>query len=272
MRSRAWEELGRLLKAEGADTPAVINAMEQLMSASGLDEARQQAIRPRLDPLWVALKQYVRTGQPPSGQVDCPFTRAEWGAMFQAEVVTGLPPDTGALTLFERALRVAASQVGTLEWPPFSNSGGPIPDYLAHAQASTGAQWCMAMVVWCMDRAAKDAGKSSPLKTTASCEQQWTHDHTTAIRKVSAQQARQQPRLIVPGAIFIHLYGGGHGHTGFVQSVDTESHLMRTIEGNANPLGLDRVGMGCYQLQRRSLDDRALTGFLVPSSDSSLGD
>ena len=65
-----------------------------------------------------------------------------------------------------------------------------------------------------------------------------------------------------PGSIFIQDHGDGSGHTGFVVSIDANGRLD-TVEGNTNPFGLPRVGLGVYRCTHRTLSDPALAGFVV---------
>jgi len=56
------------------------------------------------------------------------------------------------------------------------------------------------------------------------------------------------PGLIQPGMVFIMDFGGGMGHTGFVERV--EGGYLHTIEGNTDA-SQTREGGGVYRLQRK---------------------
>ena len=59
--------------------------------------------------------------------------------------------------------------------------------------------------------------------------------------------------------VFIHDYGGGHGHTGFVEI--NNGGALKTIEGNADPMGGSN-GLEVLRVNRRSIMDGNLKGFI----------
>jgi surface antigen len=95
----------------------------------------------------------------------------------------------------------------------------------------------MAFVYWCVQEAAKAKGVPNPLFRTAGV----------------LRQARERKSLSskVPkvGSIFIMNYGGGLGHTGFVEKIEGE--WVVTVEGNTDGSG-SRTG-GQVMRQRRRI-------------------
>lgn len=146
--------------------------------------------------------------------------------------------------LSDAAIKVAQSQLGAHEQPIGSNWGHPVQDYLASVDIDFPASWCMAFVYWCFDKASKQESLGNPLIKTAGVLNAWgksTHYQVT------------DPQ---PGDIFIMDFGGGHGHTGIVISVD--DHTIHTIEGNTNDTG-SREG---YEVCIRTRVKTSIKGYL----------
>lgn len=190
-------------------------------------------------------------GQPlkPDGRVG-PLT---WAALFGADAVT---PDMEADSPFIAAvLGKALSQVGVREQPRDSNSGPEVDEYLRRAGVplslpASRKSWCCAFVYWCFDEAAREAGRANPMVRTAGCLDHWNRARDRAVRVV-ASRAAGDPALLRPGMVFIMDFGGGLGHTGFVERV--AGGLIHTIEGNTDASGT-REGGGVYARTRKIKD------------------
>lgn len=177
--------------------------------------------------------------------------------------------DQGQDELFFDAMQIAATRVNSIEWPPTSEQGQDIEPFFQATGMNPGDHWCMAFVYWAVSQAVRARGEHhNPLTQTGHCYTQWKH--ALAVDKLSngtlsfltAAEALAQPDKVRPGAIFILQYGDEKGHTGFVQTVKSTGDLL-TIEGNTNPFGWSKVGLGVYQCQHRKLTDDALMGFIL---------
>lgn len=173
-----------------------------------------------------------------------------------------LIPSGPADDLLHDALEIAATRINDLEWPPLSNQGDDVLPYMHATGINAGDQWCMAFVYWCVAQAARNQEKLNPLKPTGSCAKQWAwaKSATGLLEVLPIAQALKEPGRIRAGAIFIHQYGDGHGHTGFVEAIHGQQLI--TIEGNTNPFGIPKVGLGVYRCSHRALTDAAIVGFI----------
>lgn len=171
-------------------------------------------------------------------------------------------PTGDAGDLFHDALEIAATRINDLEWPPLSNQGADLVPYLQAAGIHPGNQWCMAFVCWCVAQAARNLERVNPLVQTGSCKKQWEEANGPhgLVKAVPIAHAMKDPTLVKSGAIFIHQYGDGHGHTGFVEAIDGQR--MTTVEGNSNPFGVSGLGLGVYRCTHRALTDSELMGFI----------
>ncbi len=150
-------------------------------------------------------------------------------------------------SLAEQALFVATTQLDVREE---GNNGGPeIKRYLKKVGLSEGYPWCMAFVYWCVDLAASNLKLVNPLEKTAGVLDQWNR---TTCRKTPARSNAS----VSPGDIFIMDFGGGKGHTGFVEKIS--GSVVYTIEGNTNDDG-SREG---YEVCRRERSLSELKGFI----------
>lgn len=129
------------------------------------------------------------------------------------------------ITLADRVLSVARSQLGRSEEPRGSNWGTAVQGYLASVGITFPAAWCMAFTYWCVDKACREAGVKNPLHRTGGVMAQWN-----ALR--GTQHRVNRPKR---GDLFIMSFGRGLGHTGFVERV--EGDRIITIEGNSNDEG-----------------------------------
>ncbi len=151
-------------------------------------------------------------------------------------------------TLAQRALEIAITQNGVEEVPRGSNGGKDVCVYLRSVGLGAGYAWCMAFVYWCTNKAAMEMGKTNPLVKTAGVMLQWNATKLPKIPKTS--------KAIKAGDIFIMEFGGGTGHTGFVEKV--EGSIVYTIEGNTNEDG-SREG---YEVARRQRPISSFKGFI----------
>jgi hypothetical protein len=133
--------------------------------------------------------------------------------------VSMAPQTLGAGTTGQRALTIAAGELGQAEIPPGSNEGPAIARYRAAVEGSYGgAPWCAYFVSW----AAAQAG--FPLG-----EEGQGYGAVEQIHDWGARTGRLLPGGTVPQPGDIILYGGRH--VGFVEAVNPDGSLT-TIEGN----------------------------------------
>lgn len=151
------------------------------------------------------------------------------------------------MTLQQKALAIAITQIGQEEKPRGSNWGEPVKSYLASVGIGFPASWCMAFMYWCFKQAAKELGITTPLLKTGGVLNAWN--------KAPAAIKVTDPK---PGDIFIQDHGHGLGHTGIVERV--EGDVVHTIEGNTNTDG-SRNG---YAVERkiRNRNDKKIIGYL----------
>lgn len=171
-----------------------------------------------------------------------------WAALFDPADV---PQQVEASDQFLGAvLQVAGSQAdaGVREQPRDSNRGPEVDAYLIRAGVRPGLAWCCAFTYWCFDEAAQQAGRANPMFKTAGCLAHWQNAPRQGARRVLARDAVADPSAVQPGAIFIMDFGGGLGHTGFVEHM--EGGYIHTIEGNTDA-SQGREGGGVYRLQRK---------------------
>ncbi len=146
----------------------------------------------------------------------------------------------------------AISQLGIEEKPIGSNWGEDVEKYLLCIGIDFPAPWCMAFVYWCVNEAGVTVpdgkgGFKNPLVKTASVLNQWA--------KITTTYKETKP---MDGDIFIMDFGGGVGHTGFVESVDPDGVHINTIEGNTNDTG-SREG---YEVCHRKRTITSCKGFI----------
>jgi hypothetical protein len=132
-----------------------------------------------------------------------------------------------------------------------------VNEFLASVGLGGGQFWCMAFVHWCFMKAAEQKGVRNPFPRTAGCADAW--NKTRSIR-TPKNDAIRDPSLVVPGSIFILDFGGGHGHTGFIET--SIAGALKTVEGNTNTDGSSN-GIGVFELSRRNVMDRSLKGFIT---------
>lgn len=150
------------------------------------------------------------------------------------------------MTLQEKALEIAITQIGVQEGAGHKNNGKDVEKYLASIGLGPGYAWCMAFVYWCYEQAADKMGRQNPMLKTGGVLLQW-------------KQRKEKFRALTPqpGDIFIMDYGKGTGHTGIVEKVN-EDGTVDTIEGNTNDEG-SREG---YEVCRRTRPRAKIIGYL----------
>ena len=138
-------------------------------------------------------------------------------------------------------LEIAITQIGTQEIPKGSNWGTDVKKYLNSVGINFPASWCMAYVYWCC----KQANPDTPLVKTGGVLAQWN--------RIKKEYKFTKPQA---GDIFIMDFGGGLGHTGFIEKI--EGDTLHTIEGNTNDTG-SREG---YEVCRRTRKVNKMKGFI----------
>ena len=178
-----------------------------------------------------------------------------WGALFGVSAAPALLP-----SLAYSALQRAISQIDVREDPAKPNTGPEVNAYLKSVNVPPGSYWCMAFVNWCFQNGAVDAGVPDTFPVDAGCINVWNIVKSKAPQRiVTKAQAIADPSVIKPGFVFILDHGAGRGHTGFVK--DHIGGALRTVEGNTNDNG-SANGIGVFELNRRSIMDKDLKGFL----------
>lgn len=149
------------------------------------------------------------------------------------------------MTLQEKALEIAKTQIGVEEAPGHKNTGKQVEKYLASVGLGPGFSWCMAFVYWCHQQAAEAMGRKALMFKTGGVLEQW-------------HQRKDQYRATFPqaGDVFIMDFGKGLGHTGIVEKV--EEDVIHSIEGNSNDQG-SREG---YEVCRRTRPRNKILGYL----------
>lgn len=149
------------------------------------------------------------------------------------------------MTLQEKALDIAITQIGVEEAPGHKNTGKQVEQYLAAVGLGPGFSWCMAFVYWCHMKAADAMGVKVLMAKTGGVLDQWA-------------KRKEQYRVLtpMPGDVFIMDFGKGTGHTGIVEKV--EDDVIHTVEGNSNDMG-SREG---YEVCRRTRSRAKILGYL----------
>lgn len=140
-----------------------------------------------------------------------------------------------------RALEIMNGQLFVRE-KTNHNDGAEVEAYLKLLGLPKGFPWCMALVYWSFNEAAKQLGVINPVPKTAGV--------------LDCYSKAKEKYLVIgdplPGDQFIMDFGEGKGHTGMVK----ENHKPKvyTVEGNtsADPTyaGEDRDGNGVFERNR----------------------
>lgn len=243
---------GRIIRSGEAD-PTVVDAIAARLRAYGYSLASPPG---SFD---AGFKQTVKLFQ--AQHVDLQgmplLSDGEIGPLSWAALFGAAPVVSAAHRLAQEALRIAATQVGVRESPVGSNRGPEVDDFLRTAGVDPGLYWCMAFVYWCFNHAATSLGVPNTFPRTAGCLDAW---QKSASFRIPKQAAVANPSLVVPGSVFILDFGGGNGHTGFVESAI--GGTLQTIEGNSNSDGSNN-GIGVFRLNRRTVMSQSLKGFII---------
>ena len=242
---RAGESDARIVKA-------LKTALNRALALRGGEAIVLDADNPRFGPrMTQAVRLFQARHLDDQGQplkIDGEVGALTWAALFGAERVpaadVAVDPFLGAVL----AQAGAAADAGVREQPKNSNRGPEVDEYLRRAGVAPGLAWCCAFTYWCFDEAARAAGRSNPMLRTAGCLAHWNGAERAGARRIPARQAVDDPGLVRPGMVFIMDFGGGLGHTGFVEAV--EGGFLHTIEGNTDA-SQSREGGGVYRLTRK---------------------
>lgn len=246
---------GRIIKL-GEQDARIVRALKQALNEAlvlqGSEAIRLDADHPSFGP---RMKQAVRLFQARNvddnglplktdGEVG-PIT---WAALFGRDHVPHA--DQAADPFLAQVLGVAAGEAAKAvrEVPKNSNRGPEVDMYLERTGVSSGLAWCCAFVYWCFDEAALAAARPNPMFKTAGCLAHWNNAVSRGARRIPAKGAVADPSRVQPGMVFLMDYGGGLGHTGFVERVNG-GHIV-TIEGNTDA-SMTREGGGVYRLTRK---------------------
>ena len=153
-----------------------------------------------------------------------------------------------ASPLARKALDVAISQMGVSEVPLGSNDGPEVKLYLASIGLGPGYAWCAAFVYWCTQKACTINGATNPLKKTGGVQAMFKAATGKGLQKIDSGVKFLTAEDVRPGDIFIMIFKGGLGHTGFIEKVSGTD--IFTVEGNTDPAG-GREGVGVYRKRRK---------------------
>lgn len=145
------------------------------------------------------------------------------------------------MTLQQKALEIAISQLGVHEQPKGSNRGPEVDEYIKSVGLDPAGKhpWCAAFVYWCFQKASESMGRQNPLYKTGHVLTAWK------MRKEKFRAITPQP-----GDIGIMDFGKGTGHM-FIVKV---AHLDHTdnVEGNSNDDGSREGYEVCDHTRQRS--------------------
>ncbi len=246
---------GRIIKVGEADArivKALKTALNKALALRGGEAIVLDADNPTFGP---RMKQAVQLfqarnvddeGQPL--KTDGEVGALTWAVLFGAARVpqADVPKDAFLAAVVAKA--GSQADAGVREQPRNSNRGPEVDVYLRRSGVPLGLAWCCAFTYWCFDEAAKAAGRANPMFRTAGCMAHWNNAQRQGARRIPAAQAVADPALVKPGMVFIMDFGGGLGHTGFVERID--GGYIHTIEGNTDA-SQTREGGGVYRLQRK---------------------
>lgn len=153
------------------------------------------------------------------------------------------------MTLQQKALEIAISQLGVEEHPRGSNRGPQVDQYLirtGYDPTKGSYAWCASFVYWCFDEAATSMSVKNPLAKTGGVMDQW-NKRKAEFRVTGAPQ---------PGDIGILDLGNGLGHMFIVESVELDH--VHNVEGNTN----DEGGREGYEVCRRTRLRSKVMGYL----------
>lgn len=196
-----------------------------------------------------------KQGQPL--RVDGKVGPMTWEALFGDESVDVVVSTEQLDPLLSSVLDIAQTQLYVREDPNADNRGKDVEAYLASVDMPPGEAWSAAFVYWCFEQAAKKLDLENPVPKTGLGLKLWRDAHDAGAKHVDAAQATDDPRLIMPGHVFVMGFSEEMAHVGLVERV--EGGCIATIEGNirADAYG----GDGVYRRAQRKISDINL-GFL----------
>jgi hypothetical protein len=161
--------------------------------------------------------------------------------------------DTATDPFLAAVLQVALAEEAKKirEVPPNSNRGPEVAIYLASVGLPERNPWCCAFTYWCFAQAAKKLNRGNPMVRTGGCLAHWNGAPAKGATRIPKSNAVNDPSLLRPGMIFIMEFGGGKGHTGFIESV--QGGQIATVEGNTDA-SKTREGGGVYRLTRKLVE------------------
>lgn len=165
-------------------------------------------------------------------------------SLFESGTVSG-PTDSSpsqetiqpiASSAIEKAVEVAAREVGVTEQPPGSNRGPKIDEYIRSVgfDPVMNVSWTQAFVYWCFKQASEETRTKNPLPKTGRVFDFVTWANKNKLQTLSQEKALKSPPLIRPGMVFVIFRNESTfaGHTGIVESVEGTDLVV--IEGNSS--------------------------------------
>jgi hypothetical protein len=249
---------GRLIKAGETDARVVRAlklALNRALAVQRLAELKLDPENPNFGPsMTQAVKLFQARHVDAQGRplkIDGEVGSITWAVLFGATTVPEAHASTDPFLRSVLAIAAAEEGKGVRETPRNSNRGPEVDAYLKRVGLGGGFAWCCAFTYWCFDEAARAAGRPNPMVRTAGCLAHWNGAERAGARRIPAAQAVADPDRVRPGMVFIMDFGGGAGHTGFVEAVD--GGFITTIEGNTDA-SKTREGGGVYRLTRKIAD------------------
>lgn len=256
---------GRIIKAGETDARivrAVKLALNRALAVQRLSELKLDPENPSFGPkMTQAVKLFQARHVDAEGRplkIDGEVASITWAALFGDDTVPEVQRARDPFLASVLTIAAAEEAKGVREVPRNSNRGPEVDAYLKRVGLGGGYAWCCAFTYWCFDEAARAAGRSNPMVRTAGCLDHWSRAERAGGRRIVAAQAVADPELVEPGMVFIMDFGGGAGHTGFVEAVN--GGFITTIEGNTDA-SKTREGGGVYRLSRKIADINK--GFIV---------
>jgi hypothetical protein len=164
-----------------------------------------------------------------------------WTSVFSLpKIRNGTPPTR----LAAGAVEIARTQKDVREIGG-NNLGPQVEAYQRSTGNKPGSAYCMSLMYFCYDEAAKLLSVPNPLVKTGGVLDHWNRAHSGV--KVTVDMVLDDISLIQPGALFIIDHGDDRGHTGMV--IVASSDGLETFEGNTNVRG-SRDGQGNYYRKR----------------------